>query len=118
MKVNFLLTHHIYLFTLVLLIAMAEENKQTELTEEQPTGPLEHERILIPDAVRSGPKTRWPELMGTTAEEAENKIKLDMPRANIQVVPPDHYVTMDFNTRRVRLYVDASGKVARPPQVG
>ncbi|KAL5709509.1 hypothetical protein ACHQM5_020189 [Ranunculus cassubicifolius] len=91
---------------------MAEDNK-----EELPSLPLP---ILgIENAVSSSSsKTHWPELMGLSAEEAQSKIKLDMVGAEVQVVPPDHFVTMDFNTQRVRLYLDASGKVARTPQVG
>ena len=63
-------------------------------------------------------KTRWPELVGATAEEAEKKIKEEMEGAVIQVVPPSSFVTMDFNGQRVRLYVDESLHVSRPPTIG
>lgn len=66
----------------------------------------------------SGAKTTWPELVGLTAEEAERKIKEDFPRAEIQVILPDCFVTMDFKQDRVRLYVDGFGKVARIPRIG
>ncbi|KAF5188497.1 Subtilisin inhibitor [Thalictrum thalictroides] len=97
---------------------MADENKQTEETQEQPSLPLPILGHQMSDGASSGGKTQWPELMGLTVEEAKEKILLDMPRVVFQVVPPGHFVTMDFNTRRVRLYVDASGKIARAPQVG
>ncbi|KAJ9185243.1 hypothetical protein P3X46_004900 [Hevea brasiliensis] len=66
----------------------------------------------------SAAKTTWPDLVGLMAEEAERKIKEDFPRAQIQVVQPDCFVTMDFKQDRVRLYVDSSGKVARIPKIG
>ncbi|GJV66900.1 subtilisin inhibitor-like protein [Tanacetum coccineum] len=47
-------------------------------------------------------KTNWPEVVGLTAEEVEKKIKEEMPRATIQVIPHDSFVTMDFKSNRVR----------------
>ncbi|WCJ28336.1 Subtilisin inhibitor [Euphorbia peplus] len=70
-----------------------------------------------PRKMPGGRKT-WPELVGLTAEEAERKIKEEMGRATVQVVPPNCFVTMDFRSERVRLYIDSSGKVARPPMIG
>lgn len=66
----------------------------------------------------TAPKMEWPELVGLTPEEAEKKIMEEMPRAQIQVVAANSFVTMDFNQGRVRLYLDPSGKVQRPPRVG
>ena len=66
----------------------------------------------------TAPKMEWPELVGLTPEEAERKIKEDMPRVQIQVVEANSFVTMDFNQGRVRLYLDPSGKVQRPPRIG
>ncbi|KAK7243403.1 hypothetical protein RIF29_38198 [Crotalaria pallida] len=63
-------------------------------------------------------KTSWPELEGVTAEEAEKKIKEEIAGVEIQVVPPDSFVTADFKPQRVRLYVDESHKVTRPPKIG
>lgn len=63
-------------------------------------------------------KKSWPELVGVTAEEAEKKIKEEMPEAEIQVVPHDSFVTADFKPHRVRLYVDLSNKVIRIPGIG
>ena len=51
------------------------------------------------------------------AEEAEKKIKEEMPGADVQVVPHDSLVTMDFRPQRVRLFVD-SQKVVRTPGIG
>ncbi|XP_057459141.1 subtilisin inhibitor CLSI-I-like [Lotus japonicus] len=63
-------------------------------------------------------KTSWPELVGVTTEEAERKIKEEMSGVEIQVVPPGSFVTADFKTQRVRLYVDESGMVTRTPGIG
>lgn len=63
-------------------------------------------------------KTSWPELVGVTAEEAERKIKEEMAGVEIQVVPPDTFVTADYRPQRVRLYVDESNKVIRTPGIG
>ncbi|KAI4331704.1 hypothetical protein MLD38_029861 [Melastoma candidum] len=63
-------------------------------------------------------KREWAELLGWSGEEAEKKIKEEMPRLWVQVVPADSLVTMDFNENRVRIYLNSSGKVARAPRVG
>lgn len=63
------------------------------------------------------PKT-WPALVGLTAEEAERKIREDMPEAFIPVIQPNSFVTMDFRSNRVRLYVDSAGNVDRTPMIG
>ncbi|XP_059647103.1 subtilisin inhibitor CLSI-I-like isoform X2 [Cornus florida] len=93
---------------------MAEEdNQQTNMP--QPDDELKTIPTLRCHTVS---KTTWPEVVGLTADEAEMKIKKEKPRIQIQVVPPDHFVTMDFRTNRVRLYVDSSGKVVQPPRIG
>ncbi|XP_052174562.1 subtilisin inhibitor CLSI-I-like [Diospyros lotus] len=101
---------------------MAEENPETKLPQQHidPQSLLFPPRGSLDHVSGSGTprKTTWPEVVGLVAEEAERKIKEDMPRARIQVVPPGCFVTMDFNQERVRLHVDSSGKVAGPPRVG
>jgi hypothetical protein len=68
--------------------------------------------------IKSCCKTTWPELVGFTAEEAERRIKEEKPGAQIQVVQPDCFVTMDFRQNRVRLHVDSLGKIQRAPRIG
>ncbi|KAK6120339.1 hypothetical protein DH2020_046030 [Rehmannia glutinosa] len=64
-------------------------------------------------------KSTWPEVVGLTAAEAEKKIKEEMPAdTHVHVVPPDSFVTMDWRTDRVRIFVDSSGKVHKPPIIG
>jgi hypothetical protein len=77
-------------------------------------------QVLGMDGLGSNPaaKTTWPELVGLTAEEAERKIKDEKPGAQIQVVQPDCFVTMDFRQNRVRLHVDSLGKIERAPRIG
>ncbi|XP_039131633.1 subtilisin inhibitor CLSI-I-like isoform X3 [Dioscorea cayenensis subsp. rotundata] len=77
------------LFLIFSILIMAEQ-KQGE------TGQQGSRRI------GSGAKTEWPEAVGLTAEEAKAKIKEDAPGLNIQVIPPNNFVTMDYNTGRVR----------------
>lgn len=67
---------------------------------------------------QSASKRMWPEVVGLTPEEAEKKIKEDMPMAIFQVVQPDCFVTMDYNQHRVRLFINKEGKVARASMIG
>ncbi|XP_066355429.1 subtilisin inhibitor-like [Miscanthus floridulus] len=64
------------------------------------------------------PKDSWSEVVGMSSEEAKKKIKEDKPGADVQVVPADAFVTMDYNTDRVRVFVDSNDKVARAPRIG
>jgi hypothetical protein len=63
-------------------------------------------------------KDSWPELVGKSSEEAKKKVKEDKPDADVQVVPADAFVTMDYNTGRVRVFVDSDDKVAKAPRIG
>ena len=62
-----------------------------------------------------GPKTEWPELVGRTIKEAEEKIKADRPDLTVDVVPVGTNVTGEFNENRVRVWVDT---VAEVPRIG
>ncbi|MED6144591.1 hypothetical protein PIB30_017088 [Stylosanthes scabra] len=63
-------------------------------------------------------KTSWPELVGSTSEEAKKKIKEEMSEADIHVIPPGYFVTFDFRFQRVRIFVDESDKIIRTPTIG
>ena len=69
-------------------------------------------------AAAAAAKDSWPELVGQSSEEAKKKIKQDKPDADVQVVPADAFVTMDYNTGRVRVFVDSNDKVAKAPRIG
>lgn len=64
------------------------------------------------------PKREWPELVGLTGEEAEKKIKEEKAGAHVQLVQSSCFLTMDYREDRVRVYLDESGKVERPPRIG
>ncbi|URE16582.1 Potato inhibitor I family [Musa troglodytarum] len=88
---------------------MTEENRQFGLSHRTELGGDE-ERIVL--------KNAWPEVVGLTAEDAEKRIKEDKPEAHVQVVPPNHIVTADYNEGRVRIFIDLSGRVFKAPVVG
>ncbi|KAL9426226.1 hypothetical protein AB3S75_033076 [Citrus x aurantiifolia] len=96
---------------------MSEEKKPTEPPPQPQQEQPSESTPTLPRPNAASIKT-WPGLVGLTAEEAEKKIKEERPGAQVQVVPPNSFVTMDFRHNRVRLYVDSSGKVERPPSVG
>ncbi|KAF5821124.1 putative proteinase inhibitor I13, potato inhibitor I [Helianthus annuus] len=78
----------------------------------------ENTPLVTPQQTLPSRKTNWPELMGMKAEDAEKKIKEEMPRATIHVIPHDSFVTMDFVATRVRLFVDSSQNVVKEPRLG
>lgn len=53
-----------------------------------------------------------------TGEEAKKQIEEESPGTSVHIVPQNSFVTMDFRTNRVRIYVDSSAKVAGAPKVG
>ncbi|TXG58654.1 hypothetical protein EZV62_016483 [Acer yangbiense] len=103
---------------------MSEENQSTNSSQQQPvesTPTLPLPRTyggLLGRNQNTGTKREWPEVVGLTAEEAEKKIKEDKPGVHVHVVPSNCFVTMDFRQDRVRLFVDDSRKVERPPMIG
>ncbi|XP_068644827.1 subtilisin inhibitor-like [Aristolochia californica] len=103
---------------------MAEDVQQIGAPQNQGEDQHVSDGVDIPtgggflQVINGGSKREWPEVVGLAVEEAEQKIKEDMPRAIFQVLPQGSFVTMDFNLRRVRIFMDESRKVARPPRVG
>ncbi|CAL5033659.1 unnamed protein product [Urochloa decumbens] len=61
------------------------------------------------------PKTEWPELVGWKIKQAKEKIKEDRPDLKVEVVTVGTSVTEEFNSKRVRLWVDT---VAEVPRIG
>lgn len=76
-------------------------------------------RFADPDASTST-ASAWPEksLVGMTGEDAKKEIKGVDPSLEVHVLPEDSMVTMDYRTDRVRIFVDADGKVVRQPNAG
>jgi hypothetical protein len=71
---------------------------------------------LPPVAEGAGTEARWAELVGCDGGAAAAAIRAQCAElAMVQVIPSDAMVTMDFRTDRVRVFVDAEGRVVRPP---
>jgi hypothetical protein len=70
------------------------------------------------EAKREGP---WPECVGQTGAECKTLIEAtgssDL-KGNVQIIPEDYMVTMDFRTDRVRIFVDGDGLVVKIPHRG
>lgn len=63
-------------------------------------------------------KKSWPELVGASGEAAVAKIEEENAYVFALVVPDGRKVTMDFKCDRVRVFVDAHGKVTQVPHIG
>ncbi|XP_038063304.1 glu S.griseus protease inhibitor-like [Patiria miniata] len=81
--------------------------------------------VLVAEGCRQGEgiskptrKETWPELVGQTGEEAKAVIEREDPTLEVEIVPYGYAVTADYRTDRVRIYLDAEGRVATPPTIG
>ncbi|KAL6865327.1 hypothetical protein ACP4OV_016478 [Aristida adscensionis] len=63
-------------------------------------------------------KTAWPEVVGLPSDAATAMIEDDRPDVQVVVLPTASFVTTDFNSNRVRVFVDKLGNVARVPKIG
>merc|ERR1719476_337800 len=67
----------------------------------------------------AGSKAEWPELVGKPGTFAEDHIRKARPDlTSIDVLSEGAFVTMDFRTDRVRVWVSPEGLVARTPRIG
>ena len=57
-------------------------------------------------------KLAWPELVGVLAAMV---ITHERPDVAVELLPPGSPVTPDYNTKRVRVYIDNNGIVAKVP---
>ncbi|CAD8070758.1 unnamed protein product [Paramecium sonneborni] len=62
-------------------------------------------------------KQSWPECVGKTAEEAKQIILGDNAHLDVQLLPEDSIVTMDYRMDRVRVFHDENGIVKQAPNV-
>uniref|UniRef100_A0A7S2KDV1 Subtilisin inhibitor domain-containing protein n=1 Tax=Skeletonema marinoi TaxID=267567 RepID=A0A7S2KDV1_9STRA len=62
----------------------------------------------------------WPEksLIGMTGEEATQEINIADPTLEVQILDEDAMMTMDYREDRVRIFVNADGKVVNQPHKG
>ena len=63
-------------------------------------------------------KEEWPELIGASGDQAKAAILKDDSKLQVDVLPQDAMVTMDYRLDRVRVFVGDDGKVARAPRKG
>ena len=63
-------------------------------------------------------KTSWPELVGVNGEVAAALIMRENPELRAVIVKEGMFVTMDFRTDRVRIWVDKNGIVKYTPRIG
>jgi len=63
-------------------------------------------------------KENWPELAGKTGAEAEAAIKKERPDLTVVIQGENSPCTMDYRTDRVRIFVNAEGKVTSAPGCG
>ncbi|GJN09965.1 hypothetical protein PR202_ga28022 [Eleusine coracana subsp. coracana] len=52
------------------------------------------------------------------AQVAKRKILADRPDVQVVVLPEGSFVTMEFNPKRVRVFVDHANLVAQVPKIG
>merc|ERR1719352_18413 len=71
----------------------------------------------VPASEDASTKAVWPELVGTDGAAAAEIVRKERPDLRVvQTVDQHSMVTMDFREDRVRIFVDAAGRVARPPR--
>lgn len=63
-------------------------------------------------------KEEWPECKDKSGEECKQLILADDASFNVQIIPFDAMVTMDYRTDRVRVRVSPNGMVTSTPRVG
>mmetsp|Transcript_17139 Transcript_17139/g.35265 ORF Transcript_17139/g.35265 Transcript_17139/m.35265 type:complete len:109 (-) Transcript_17139:107-433(-) len=89
------------------------------LSQQEMRGPIHHPGGWNGAIPGDGVVAVWPEVVGLDGVEAAEVIQKARPDLRIvTVVPHDAMVTRDMRFDRVRVYVDAGGKVVRAPRVG
>jgi hypothetical protein len=63
-------------------------------------------------------KSSWPEVVGMVATPAVTKIMQDRPDVSVEVQPPGNNVLPGDNPKRVCVFINDLGAVAKIPYVG
>ncbi|OEL18828.1 hypothetical protein BAE44_0020153 [Dichanthelium oligosanthes] len=63
-------------------------------------------------------KSSWPELVGVQATLAATAIAHDRPDVAVEVLPPGAFLVPGANPKRVRVFINGHGAVAKTPRVG
>ena len=81
---------------------------------------LPKSEMAAEQTAQNTPRRQWPELVGKTGEEAKEVVLATggPDIKTVDIIPADSMVTTDFRTDRVRIFVDAGGRVVRTPIVG
>jgi hypothetical protein len=94
----------LFLVTLLLVTLFQANVYQVSLAQHELVGPLDVN------------KTFWPELVGVNGEVAEAKI-IEATGLHVVVIPYGYMTTMEYRSDRVRIWLDASGNVSKPPSI-
>ncbi|XP_034587761.1 glu S.griseus protease inhibitor isoform X2 [Setaria viridis] len=90
----------------------------------QRTGGTTSHKVQVQELDRSAKmsgdsgKSSWPEVVGLSGDAAKQKILADRPDVQVFLVPVGSMVTTDFDTKRVRVFVNTAGYVAEVPNIG
>eukprot|EP01039_Chlorochromonas_danica_P007745 gene7745-8556_t len=63
-------------------------------------------------------RNEWSQLVGQEGFIVAEIIQKERPELQVVTVPHNAMTTMDYRADRVRIFVNASGKVVRPPRIG
>ncbi|KAI0226819.1 hypothetical protein LSAT2_022691 [Lamellibrachia satsuma] len=72
----------------------------------------------VPGSIQKLEAGFWPELVGQTWFEAENVIRRQFPNITVQVLPVSTCIQKKFSPNRVKIFVNAEGRVVRVPKIG
>ncbi|KAL3823662.1 hypothetical protein ACHAXA_009767 [Cyclostephanos tholiformis] len=102
-----------------ILMKMEEDVANGLGGEEAPSISSSTSRIAEDD----GEELLWPKknLVGYTGEDAKFAVLAgdkNLSSENVQILPEDSMVTMDYREDRVRIFVDSNGIVVRQPTIG
>lgn len=65
-----------------------------------------------------GAQGPWPTCVGMEGTQCKELILAAAPEVEVQIVPDDAFMTMDFRTDRVRIMVNEKGFVTQIPDRG
>ena len=60
---------------------------------------------------------KWGNLVGKTGTEARAQILKHSPNVNVQIIQKPPMSTMEYNLNRVRVFVNAQGRVMKQPHI-
>ena len=60
----------------------------------------------------------WSQCVGTVGEDCRQYIEESSPELKVYIIPPGSVLTMDYNLKRVRIFVNKDGIVVRKPKKG